>query len=367
MLKKRKIVKAFGVAFDPDEYIGAIERQYYITLLKYGIDYLKDISDPYDLLIPYIEETIGSNALVKKLGKMPVESWLSPKPDLEDEELVNAENYSAFIDADGCREYADLVEKFVQEILDEDSLPLMVGIDHSLSGGVIRALSKRYGAENLSVIVLDSHLDAIQTSIRYKLFNSIKKRGHNLFLPDEFYLSAGLYDPLIFERPDSYNKGTFLYYLIKERILPPRNLWVIGVQDHPKEDQSKINDPYIKEYLNAYLNLENEGVNIITKEKLETKNLIHELDAISTQLLYFSFDVDVGCGSSITLTRCLPDENGLNEHELYNLAETIRRVIYKKEIDLVGLDIMEVDIHYLRPDDNTPLIIAKTLKHLLLE
>ncbi|MEM1587298.1 MAG: arginase family protein [Candidatus Bathyarchaeia archaeon] len=366
MLEEKKSVKVFGIAFDPDEYLGAIERQLYIALLKSGIDSLKSISDPYDLLIPYIEEAIGSNRVIR-LGKIPVESWLSPKPDLEDEELINIENYSTFIDANGCKEYVNYVEEFVQRIMDESSIPLMIGIDHSMSGGMIIALSKRYGAENLSVIVLDSHLDAIPTSIRYKLFTSLKKKKHPLlFLPDEFYISTDSYDPLVFERPDSYNKGSFLYYLIKEQILLPKNLWVVGVQDRPTEDLLREEDPNLKSYLEAYLNLENEGVNIITNNEIvKAKNFVNKLDAISTQFLYISFDVDVGCGSSITLARCLPNEKGLYEHDLYNLARMIRENMNKKKVDLVGLDVMEIDIHYLRPNDNTPIIIANTIKCLL--
>ncbi|MBS7647414.1 MAG: arginase family protein [Candidatus Bathyarchaeia archaeon] len=361
-MRNHKKIKVFGVAFDPDEYIGAIERQYYLALLKSGIDYIKEISDPYDLMMPYICEIYKPNTVIK-LGKVPVESWLSPKPELDDEVLVNTENYSAFIDANGCREYVDLVKDFVQKITDENTVPLMIGIDHSMTGGMLKALSEIYGVENISVIILDSHFDAIQTSARYKLFTFLKRKNSPLFYPDSFYLSTSLYDPLAFKRPDSYNKGTFLYYLIKERTILPTNLWVVGVQDYPVEDLLAQKDSLIQSYVNAYLNLENEGVNIVTNEIVKSKTFKSVIEKLSTKFVYISLDVDIGCGSAITLTRCLPHERGLSEPELYRLARTIGKIIKGDKKFLVGLDVMELDIHYFKPGDKTPTIVANILKY----
>jgi arginase family enzyme len=298
------------------------------------------------------------------LGKIPVESWLTPKPDLDDELLVNTENYSTFIDANGCKEYASHVKNFVQRNMDKSTLPLMIGIDHSMTGGVLEALSEIYGAEKLSVIVLDSHFDAIPTSIRYKLFTFSKEAGHPFLLQDNFYLEANLYDPLAFERPDTYNKGTFLYYMIKEGIILPSNLWVIGTQDYPIKEMLKKSDPRIQEYADAYLNLEKEGVKIITKEAAREKTFEEEIGGLKTPFVYISFDVDVGCGSAITMTRYLPEEKGLNELEIYDVVNSVKRVIKRGERLLVGLDFMEIDVHKFTPSEKTPNIVSNVVKRL---
>lgn len=358
-----KKIKVFGVAFDPDEWEGAIERQHYLTLLKDGVHQSGELSDPYDLMIPYIDKVIDSDRIIK-LGKMLVESWLKPKPDLEDELLVNAENYSAFIDADGCVEYADYVRNFVQDNIDKNTVPLMIGVDHSMTGGVLEVISKMYGAENLSVIVLDSHFDAIQTSIRYKLFTFLKKKKYPCLFSDYFYLSTGLYDPLAFERPDTYNKGTFLYYLIRDGVLLPTNLWVLGVQDYPMGEMLEQRDPLVQSYLDAYLDLERKGVNILTKETIEEKTFIEKINNLTTPFVYISFDVDVGCGSAITITRCLPHEKGLGESEIYNIIKSIKKVMNRSKSLLVGLDVMEIDIHRLNPSDKSPTIITNVIKQL---
>jgi arginase family enzyme len=314
-------------------------------------------------MVPHINNVINPNRIIK-LGKMPVESWLTPKPDLEDKLLVNAENYSAFIDANGCREYADNVRNFVQDNIDEKSVPLMIGVDHSMTGGVLEALSKMYGKEKLSLIVLDSHFDAIQTSIRYKLFTYLKEKKHPLLFSDDFYLRAGTYDPLAFERPDTYNRGSFLYYLIKDGVLLPTNLWVLGVQDYPTGEMLAQRDPLVKSYVDAYLNLERKGVNIIAKETFKEKTFTEKINKLATPFVYLSFDVDVGCGSAITMTRCLPHEKGLSEYEIYNLIKAVKEVMSKSKSLLVGLDVMEIDIHHYKPFDKSPIIITNVIKQL---
>lgn len=42
----------------------------------------------------------------------------------------------------------------------------MLGVDHSLTAGVVSALSEKYGRENLGIIVLDQRFDAIPLSVR---------------------------------------------------------------------------------------------------------------------------------------------------------------------------------------------------------
>lgn len=59
----------------------------------------------------------------------------------------------------GCREYADLVTRFVKEKI--SCKPAKITVDHSMSEEVIRALTEKYRSENITVLILDSHFDVI--------------------------------------------------------------------------------------------------------------------------------------------------------------------------------------------------------------
>ena len=45
-------------------------------------------------------------------------------------------------------------------------MPVMLGVDHSATGGVVSALSEKLGPENMSVVVLDQHFDGFPVSLR---------------------------------------------------------------------------------------------------------------------------------------------------------------------------------------------------------
>jgi arginase family enzyme len=130
----------------------------------------------------------------------------------------------AFIDSDGCREYAEKVESFLRETI-LPGIPIMLGVDHSLTGGCVKALTREYDSVNLALIILDSHFDAIIPSVRCGLIQyDVETNPISPFSPS---------DPYVKGRLDSYNADSFIYYLVKERVLPPENILVLGVSDYP--------------------------------------------------------------------------------------------------------------------------------------
>ena len=102
---------------------------------------------------------------IQPVGRFPVPSWLWPKPKQSDLPLVTAKSLGDFFDSGGLLKIVRQLQSFVTEsVLPE--IPIMIGIDHSATAGVVSALAEKYGPEMLSVVVLDQHFDAIPLSVR---------------------------------------------------------------------------------------------------------------------------------------------------------------------------------------------------------
>jgi len=328
--RMRGTLKIFGGALDP---LSSPER---LNLKLAYIDFTKKHpgidknSDPYDLMREFlIKEMPYLNGNVW-FGKLKIESWLTPKPKLEDIKLLNTETLSNFLRKNGCWDYALMVSDYVnKKIL--PSIPVMIGVDHSLTGGVIMGLSKYY--DRLNVIVLDAHFDAL----RYQDVNPPSQ----LPLPVHCHSNPFNRKP---KRITYYECGNFISYLIEKKIIRPKNLWVLGVQDgileslrmgyeHKKGERAQIEE---------YRRLVKRGVHLISKTDLVYEKFFLELSGP----IYLSIDMDVGSLSSIYSARFM-NCFGLTRDEfiksLYNLSLAFR----KSGFPLVGLDIMETDIHLL--------------------
>jgi arginase family enzyme len=69
---------------------------------------------------------------------------------------------------------------------------------------------------------------------------------------------------------------------------------------------------------------------------------------------YVSIDMDVGSLSSVFSARFM-NCYGLTVEEFVGLLSVVRRSLEDAEIPLVGLDIMEVDIHFLEASEGMPV------------
>ncbi|MBW1801983.1 MAG: arginase family protein, partial [Deltaproteobacteria bacterium] len=178
-------------------------------------------ADPYDALI----EKLPHGPHLEYVGKFPVPSWLGPRPLLSDRPLVHSENFQRFYDEKGFLKISQQVKDFVTEKILPDT-PVMIGIDHSATGGVLSALSEHHGAENISVVVLDQHFDALPASLR----TEAGLRAHRNLEPDMITMPFGTLGS------DEYCCGNFWAYLMDDGALLPENLSFIGVADYPRED-----------------------------------------------------------------------------------------------------------------------------------
>jgi arginase family enzyme len=364
------MLSIFGTSLDPWDAEDRIElKRAYMAARAVGRD--KDafpwvFRDPYEGLLPNLISPLPVK--MEKLGKIPIDSWLSPTPEPYDADLVNVPNYSVFIDSNGCRQYANKVKKFVQNKV-KDKIPVMIGVDHSATGGVIEALAQKVGKDNLSVILLDSHSDFIPMEIRYNALQHYREKIN--WKPDPNY-----YDPFGDKRPETYNVGSFLYHLIKDGTILPEKVAFIGVSDKPPKT-TKEQDQRILDFLSFYHGIEAQGMKIISKKDIVSKGPKKSLKPIKKLLkskyVYISVDIDVGANSAVFGARIYkePPIVGLSTSQIYKITKVLSKLIKKEKRKLVGFDIMETDVYTAGMpleeggNDRTYEVEANILKHLL--
>jgi len=127
-------MKIFGAALDP---LNSPER------LNLKLSYLDFINNnhqkktlhlsPYDLLRDYLKKETQLISSETWAGQIPVDSWLTPRPEKKDVLLLTPENFTAFLKRNGCIEYMFIVKDYVEKQI-FPSKPVMIGVDHSLTG-----------------------------------------------------------------------------------------------------------------------------------------------------------------------------------------------------------------------------------------
>jgi arginase family enzyme len=278
-------------------------------------------------------------AIIRELGlsnnieSLDVEQWLIPTPPAEMLFMMTVENIVTFLDSNGCLDYSNQInEKIRSSILPQ--VPVMFGVDHSLSGGAIDAVASEYGGENVRLVVFDSHFDFILPSIRCGLIQyDLETNAATKFTPN---------DPYIFNRSDSYNADSFLSFLVKK--VPPENIYVVGVSDYPPRVAEEINDERVKRYIEFYKGFESSGVHVIRKENVHAdlsgvKRLLSKTDK---QYTYVSVDIDVCANAPLKGARFL-DYHGLSNSDLYGLLGAVRQSLSSSM--LAGIDFMEFDVY----------------------
>lgn len=333
---------------DPDERVASVSRKLEMIGKSYqGLLY----KDPYDGMARELD------FVRHKELKLEVEPWLLPAPPASMSFMLTVENFVAFIDSNGCLEYARSLGKLVGSSL--PSVPAIFGVDHSLSGGAIEAIADEFGGESLRLIVFDSHFDFILPSVRCGLIQyDLETNPETKFSRD---------DPFIFNRPDSYNADSFLYFLLDK--IPHENIYIVGVSDYPPKVAEEIEDERVRRYVEFYKGLEESGVHIITKEKIQrdigaAKRM---LSASPLPYTYVSIDVDVCSNTSLRGARFL-DYHGIGHSDLYGLVSSIRESLSASK--LVGLDFMEFDVFsagvtYAGKVDRTYQIMSEAFRRLI--
>ncbi len=347
----RKIV-FFGCPLDCDERAESIEEKHAV-----GPGGASLPNDPYGAVMARLRGEIPEGGW-SELGSLRVPAWLMPVPG--DLSRTTVENFVAFLDDGGCRRFAEEAGRLVSErILPE--VPCLIGVDHAVTGGVVKALADRHGTENLSLIVLDSHTDAIPMAvvadaIQYDIdTNPASHHDRN--------------DPYLHGRPDSYNASSFIHHLLAEGTVLPENLFLIGVGDYPEKRALRIKDPRIARYVAAYTGIRRGGATIVTKKEClagasKLKTLLRK---VKTPYVYVSVDMDIGSRNAVEGVR-FRDRQGLQEKQIHRIIEAITG-LFSKGIRLAGLDITEINprragVRGPEGEDRTYRIAADLIKML---
>jgi len=346
-------LKFFGIALDAsdDPKKSTLKQNHALGALPWKLMF----PNPYKGLISYLKDVLNLN-FCDEAGEIMVDSWLTPTPKVEDLPLVEPENYNTFITSDCCSDYANLVKRFVADKVLPDK-PAMVAVDHSMTGGALKALAEHFGPENIAVLVFDNHFDGIRAKDRMELSRYAKDHPSEL-LNFETVSSSDMFSDV----PETYNCATFLRYLLDEDVILPGNLMIIGVADYPPEEAER--DEHLKKYSKAYLHYEDKGITFITKHDVDAggRNISGRMDSffrkVAAPHIYISLDADVGSFKSVYAARTM-NAIGLSRKQLHGLASAVSQQIVHYKKTLVGFDVCEVDT-YLAGYEFEPGVKDKT-------
>ena len=197
-----------------------------------------------------------------------------------------------------CEATCDIVEETVNEMLDLEIKPIIIGGEHSASIGAIKALSERH--EKLTVIHLDAHRDLAFEFIGEKYSHAtVMRRAHEM----------------------------------------GANLVQIGIRSSSKDE-----DEYVKSTYNI--------------QTFKNSDVRKHMDAIEYYLvnidgpIYISIDMDV-FDPAIAPSVGNPTPSGLFVFELQTILETL---CHK---NVVGLDVVETASNKL--GDSTAVVAAKII------
>jgi arginase family enzyme len=354
-LRDQRRIALFGCPLDPDEREQYIQRKVRYVLSSKSLK-RNCYMDPYDVIFGLITNFAKKSGLIFcGKGKVDVETWLTPFPLLSDLPLLNVPNFVAFIDTNGCQDYAAKVCEFTKTNILPD-VPLLIGVDHSMTGGVLKALSEIYGKNNILAVFIDSHFDGISLPIKLGLIHyDIETNPKTIYRKN---------DPYIYDRADSYNTESFIKFLIKEQVILPENIVCIGISNYPPLKAFSLNDTRVKNYIREFTALQERGVTIIKKEDLRRdptvlKNLFKNRDI---EHLYVSVDMDIGANAATKGVRFSNGYIGLKTDEICKIISEIRNFALKKG-SLIGMDLMEIDTY--TADESTYTLALTIIEKLL--
>lgn len=339
-------ITLFGCNLDADERQGAIDQK----LMRGGVCGPGD--DPFTALWELLSAELGPKRV--KLGQsLGVPAWLTPVPPAEELDTMLVENFVGFTDHGGCGDCTRALQETMAPLV-PPALPALVAVDHCLAAAPLRLLSNQLGPENLSVVVLDSHTDALPVpvlarAIAYDIDTN----------PQSVYHAS---DPFLHGRPDSFNASSFLSHLIAEGTLLPRNLYLLGMGDLPPKRAKRNKDPRVRAYTQVFAQLAKDGVRLVSKKDLASGSgkLKAILGRIKTPHLYVSVDMDIGAGNALSGVR-FDERVGLSQTQIMAIIRSLRAVMDSGPA-LAGLDVCEFNPRAMGPGDATYRIAADVIK-----
>lgn len=114
-----------------------------------------------------------------------------------------------------CRETVKILEETILELLENGIKPITIGGEHSISIAPIKALSKKYNIEKMTIIHLDAHMDIIDEYQGEKCSHAtIMKRAYDLN-PKEI-IEIGIRSASLEEKDFVENKENITIFTAKD-------------------------------------------------------------------------------------------------------------------------------------------------------
>jgi agmatinase len=201
-----------------------------------------------------------------------------------------------------CKKTCEIIEDTVNELLDLNLKPILIGGEHSASIGAIKALAEKHG--KLTVVHLDAHRDLAFEFIGEKYSHAtVMRRAHEMGV----------------------------------------NLVQIGIRSSSQDEETFVKSTY----------------NIQTFKNRDVHKHMDALEYYITNIdgpIYISIDMDV-VDPSLAPSVGNPTPGGLFISELENIIETLSHK------NIVGLDVVETASDKL--GDTTAVIAAKIIHDFL--
>ena len=200
----------------------------------------------------------------------------------------------------------EAVENKVTEALDADTIPIVLGGDHSITWPSATAVAKKYGYGNVGMVHFDAHADTRESSYGDVLV------GH----------------------------GSPMRRLIESGAIPGKNFVQVGLRGPwpPPVDQKWMKDQGMRWHLMA--EIEKKGFDSVLEIAIS-----EALDG--PDKLYISVDVDV-MDPAFAPGTGTPEPGGISSLEL---LRAIREIVLSK--GMVAMDVVEVAPVYDQPGDIT--------------
>ena len=153
-----------------------MKKHYQTWPFNFGAIHNQDFKKSKIVVVPVPYEGTSSFGAGARNGPYAIimnSRYLDELFDIRGEELVGLKSEDIFtldeleLSADSPKEAIEGVEQAIEnEVLRHNKIPLMLGGEHSITLGAVRALKKKY--RNLSVLQLDAHADLIDVYVETK-------------------------------------------------------------------------------------------------------------------------------------------------------------------------------------------------------
>lgn len=342
----RHDIGLFGVPFDPLPLTQAVlVKQMYIQAKALGNIAPPDYQDPYAFFSDNLPHAVSGQ--LRLLGQVSIPTWLRPKPEVHDAHNITLDSLIRFMKSGGCLHIANEVREFVINNV-FPMTPGMIGVDHSSTYGAISAF-REHGEQDLALVVIDSHFDAVPMALRYGLIEYAKETNCPVIPPDLF--SESLYPTFSWNEIGEWselNPENFLLKILEQGLIKPENLIVVGLTDYPSEALFASDNPRVRDYVDFFTSLQRQGACFIPKSTLVThgkRALAEALQKLHGRQIYVSLDVDTGSLSSVYACRFF-NTMGLSFDQIRGVFQALFGC-FSDGITLAGFDVMEVDVHKL--------------------